>query len=185
MSDEAPAAETDAAAATKAAKPAKAKGSKLVGLLLLANLGGTGFVGYQSLQQTAAAEAAAEAVAAAIPKTPEEKAKEAQKAKEKEKEVGPVTSIDPFIVNLNEPDATRYLKATFELEVASPAVIAALEKQKRMVRDELLRYLSGLSVADTQGELGKEKIQHELISRLNRMLGHIEKGDSVKRLFFV
>ena len=180
MSDDA-APEGEASPAPKPAKPPKPKGSKLVGILLLANLGGTGFLVYETLQAANAAAAVEAAAEAARPRSPEEKAKEELKAKE----VGPVTPLDPFIVNLNETDATRYLKATLEVEVSSATVVAELEKLKRPVRDELLRYLSSLSVADTQGEIGKAKIQQEVVSRLNRLLGKGDKGDKVRRLFFV
>jgi flagellar basal body-associated protein FliL len=49
------------------------------------------------------------------------------------------------------------------------------------VRDEVLRYLSSLSVADTQGEAGKSKIQKEVVTRIDKELG----GGRVRRLFFV
>jgi flagellar FliL protein len=148
---------------------ARAKGSKLVPLLLLVNLGGTGYVVFQGMQQAQAAHAAGEA-----------KAEEGH-SKDKKDEVGPVTPLDPFVINLNEPEATRYLKASFELEVTDAAVVAELERLKRPVRDEVLRYLSSLSVADTQGEDGKAKIQKEVVARIDLLLG----GGKVRRLYFV
>jgi flagellar protein FliL len=158
----------------EAAKPASPAGPKqktplLVLLLLVANLAGSGFAAFQGMQAAAAAHAPAEAAHA---KGEEEK---------KGEEVGPVTPLEPFIVNLNEPDASRYLKASFELEVANVEVIPQLEKMKRPVRDEVLRYLSSLSVADTQGEAGKAKIQKEVVARIDRQLG----GGRIRRLFFV
>ncbi|HWM87056.1 MAG TPA: flagellar basal body-associated FliL family protein [Kofleriaceae bacterium] len=155
----------------KPASGPKQKGSKLVVLLLLVNLGGTGFVAYQGVQMAGAAHAA----------TPAAQADAEEEAAKKKNEVGPVTALEPFIVNLNEPDATRYLKATFELEVTESDVIGQLEKLKRPVRDEVLRYLSSLSVAETQGEAGKAKIQQEVVTRIDRQLG----GNRVRRLFFV
>ncbi len=155
-------------APAKPAGPPKQKTSKLVLLLLLVNLGGTGYGVFLAMQTAEAAAHAAPAAQAHEPEKPKN-------------EVGPVTPLEPFIVNLNEPDASRYLKATFELEVASAEVIAQLEKLKRPVRDEVLRYLSSLSVADTQGEAGKSKIQKEVITRIDRQLG----GEQVRRLFIV
>ncbi len=157
------------AAPAKPPGPPKQRTSKLVLILLLANLGGTGYGVFQGMQ---AAEAAAHAAPAAA---------EPQEPEKPKNEVGPVTPLEPFIVNLNEPDASRYLKATFELEVADAEVIGELEKLKRPVRDEVLRYLSSLSVADTQGEVGKSKIQKEVIARIDRQLG----GERIRRLFIV
>ena len=168
MSD---AAEGDAPAEPK--PPAvKAKMPMPVMLLLLLNVGGTGYVAFQNMQSAAAAQHAA---AHAGGDGKEDGHKEAKA------EVGPVTPLDPFIVNLNEPEATRYLKATFELEVSGPEVVGELERLKRPIRDEVLRYLSSLSVADTQGETGKAKIQQEVVARIDKQLG----GDKVRRLFIV
>jgi flagellar basal body-associated protein FliL len=160
-----------AEAPAKPAGPPKQKPSLLILVLLVANIAATGYGVFLTMQ---GGEAAAHAAPA------EQDAKKAEPEKPKN-EVGPVTPLDPFIVNLNEPDASRYLKATFELEVASVEVIAHLEKLKRPVRDEVLRYLSSLSVADTQGEAGKANIQKEVVARIDRQLG----GKSVRRLFIV
>lgn len=160
----------------EAAKPAAPAGPKqktplLVLILLVVNLAMSGFAAFQGMQAVAAAHAPAHGP---------EHGKE-EEAKKKAEEVGPVTPLEPFIVNLNEPDASRYLKASFELEVVDKEVIGQLEKLKRPVRDEVLRYLSSLSVADTQGEAGKSKIQKEVITRIDRQLG----GEQVRRLFIV
>lgn len=149
----------------------KAKMPMPVMLLLLLNVGGTGYVAFQNMQSAAAAHHAAASA---------DDGKESGH-KEARAEVGPVTPLDPFIVNLNEPEATRYLKATFELEVSGPEVVGELERLKRPIRDDVLRYLSSLSVADTQGETGKAKIQQEVVARIDKQLG----GDKVKRLFIV
>jgi flagellar basal body-associated protein FliL len=154
----------------------KAKMPLPVMLLLLLNAGGTGYVVYQNMQSASAAHAAP-AHGAGAGKEADDKAKEAAA----KVAVGPVTPLDPFIVNLNEPEATRYLKATFELEVTGPEVVGELEKLKRPIRDDLMRYLSSLSVADTQGEVGKAKIQQEVVARIDRQLG----GNKVKRMFIV
>lgn len=165
---------SDAPPEEEGAKPAKPPGPKtpkVVLLLLLINLGGTGFNAFQGMQQ-----AQAQAQAAHAPVKGEHAAEEAKKD-----EPGPVLPIDPFIVNLNEKDASRYLKATFEIEVADGEVAKVLEKQKRPVRDDILRYLSSLTVSDTQGEEGKAKIQQEVVKRLDAKLG----PGKVKHLFFV
>jgi flagellar protein FliL len=160
----------EAEAQPKAPAAPKQKTSKLVLILLVANLGGSGFGAFQGMQAVAAVHA--------MPAGDHHKKEEDKAPKQ---EVGPVTPLEPFIVNLNEPDASRYLKATFELEVANAEVVGQLDKLRRPVRDEVLRYLSSLSVADTQGEAGKAKIQQEVVARIDKQLG----GDKVRRLFFV
>ena len=161
---------SDAPPEEEGAKPAKPPGPKtpkIVLLLLLINLGGTGFNAFQGMQQAQAAHAPVKG--------------EHGEAEPKKDEPGPVLPLDPFIVNLNEKDASRYLKASFELEVSDADVGKELEKQKRPVRDDILRYLSSLTVPDTQGEEGKAKIQQEVVKRLDARLG----AGKVKRMFFV
>ncbi len=135
-------------------------GSLLTLLLVVLNLGATGFVAYKSLKPP-------HVVMEATPPPPKD-------------EAGVVAPLDPFVVNLNEPGSSRYLKATFEVEVAGKPAADELDHQKRAVRDDVLRYLSGLTVADTAGEANKAKIQESVIARIDKQLG----GGKVKRLFF-
>jgi flagellar FliL protein len=79
--------------------------------------------------------------------------------------------LDPFVVNLNEPKSSRYLKATIEVEVHGEERVALIETKKRAIRADLLRYLSGLKVDDTTGEEKKLKIRDELIARVEKQTG--------------
>lgn len=166
MSDPAPKpapAPADANAAPAAA-PAKPKGSKLilvVAALSVVNLGGTGFVAFKSMHPV-------------IVQAP------AESSHEHHEENGPTASLDAFVVNLNEPGSTRYLKTSFEVELSNQTAADLLTKSKPAVRDELLRYLSSLSVADTLGENAKTKIQSEMLARVDKVLG----SGRAKKLFF-
>ena len=93
---------------------------------------------------------------------------------------GPVATLEPFVVNLNEEGSTRFLKATFEVELTSNHAVDEIANNKRVVRDEVLRYLSGLAVGDTLGEAGKNKIRDEVTFRIDKALG----GGRVRRTFF-
>jgi flagellar basal body-associated protein FliL len=93
---------------------------------------------------------------------------------------GPVAEMEPFILNLtDEGPQSRYLKAKFEIELANDKAMKDFEKAKRAVRDEVLRYLSGLSVAQTLGAENKEKIQGEILARVEKQLGR----DRARRVF--
>lgn len=150
----------------KPAAPAKPKSSRLLPVMMvigLANLGATGFVTHRLLG----------------PIKVEMEHKEEPKA-EPSNLPGPILSFDPFVVNLNEPGSTRYLKTVVDLEVSDPKTAEQLTAAKPIVRDEVLGYLSSLSVVDTQGEAGKAKIRNELARRLNEAFGE----DRVRRVFF-
>lgn len=155
MSDEAPAENAE-----KPAKPKGPKSSKLLPILMILNLGGTGASVFFAMKPRAAM---------AVPAG--EHDEQAKKKKEEEKKPGPVIALDPFIVNLNEEGSSRYLKVTFELELLDEKAQKSFELVKRVVRDDVLRYLSGLGVADTQGEIGKTKIQSEVQARVTKAIG--------------
>ncbi len=154
---------------TEGAPPAaKAPGPpKIVLILLVLNLGATGFLTFKNVT------AAPHAVAG--------KKSDAHDVKSGKPKPGPMVTMDPFVVNLNEPTSSRFLKAAFELEVADAATVKALEDEKRAVRDEVLRYLSGLTVEQTLGEENKTKIQESLIARIDKRLGG---GGKVRRMYF-
>jgi flagellar FliL protein len=161
MSEEKENAEAPAAAAA----PTASKSSKLVPLLLVVNLAATGAGIFFQLKHKP--EGAVAAAAAEEKPKPEEKG-------------GPTATLEPFVVNLNEAGSSRYLKATFEIEVKDAKSLELLEKDKRGVRDEILRYLSGLGVADTLGADNKDKIRIELVARVDKELG----GGKVSKVFF-
>jgi flagellar protein FliL len=158
MSDETP--------ETPPAAPAAPKSSKLVPILLVVNLLASGAgVALQQLRP---------AVAHAAP--PAHDAAEEKKAAP----VGPIVQIPSIIVNLNETGSGRYLKVSVELQLADKAAETLLEANKTIVRDALLRSLSNLTIAQTQGEESKDKIGAELVTRLEKELG----ADKVRRVFF-
>ncbi|HEX3758084.1 MAG TPA: flagellar basal body-associated FliL family protein [Kofleriaceae bacterium] len=141
-------------------KPSKA----MLGLLVL-NLGATGFVVFKLLTAHPA-----EAAAATAPAHP---------AAAPTETMGPIVSLDPFVVNLDEPGTSRYLKCTLRLEVA-PKTEEAISNAKEVVRDVILSHLSGLHLKDTLGAEAKDKIRQDLVAKITKLVG----PDKVRRLFF-
>jgi len=132
-------------------------------LVGVANLAGTGFVGHRLMTMPLGAAPAEHHETAEAPLI-----------------AGPTLALDPFVVNLNEPNSSRYLRVVLELELANAKAQEIVVAGKPLLRDELLRYLSGLTVADTQGEVAKQKIQDTLKARIDKAFG----PDKVRRLFF-
>lgn len=146
-------------AALPAAKPNKA----MLGLLVL-NVAATGFVAFKVLtaapaQAAPAKPAHAETLSAEV--------------------TGPVVGLDPFVVNLDEPGTSRYLKVTLELELL-PHGDQALTKSKQLVRDAILSHLSGLKLKDTLGGEAKDRIRQDLMAKLGKLVG----PDKIRRMFF-
>jgi len=93
---------------------------------------------------------------------------------------GPLVMLDPFVVNLNEPGSPRYLKIQLQVELLDGAAVKTFEKSKTLVRDDLLSYLSGLTMAETLGAENKNHIRGELESRVGELVGE----GRVRRIVF-
>ncbi len=93
---------------------------------------------------------------------------------------GPVVALDPFVVNLNEPGSARYLKVTLQAELTNSAAVHVFEKSKQLIRDAMLRYLSGLKVADTLGPDNKDHIRADLEAAVAEVIGE----ERVRRMIF-
>jgi flagellar protein FliL len=143
--------------------PASAKPSKAMLGLMILNLAGTGFVAFKLLTAHPAAAAAA----------PQHAAKPTAEV------AGPIIALDPFVVNLDEPGTSRYLKVTLQLELA-PKAEEALAKSKELVRDTILSHLSGLHIKDTLGAEAKDRLRTDLVAKLTKLVG----PDKVRRMFF-
>lgn len=156
-------------------------GPKLMVAIILsaANLAATGFVVTRSLKAQAGVAVVQKAEKEG--KAGKDGKEEGKEGKEGKGEEGPVVPLEAFLVNLNEPGSARYLKASIEVEVKNTQVAEELKKETRSVRDGLLRYLSSLAVADTLGEVAKQKIETEMIKRMSDELGGTQP---IKRLYF-
>jgi flagellar protein FliL len=148
------------------AKPeAPASGSKLpkiIVALLVLNLGASGFTTFKAVTADASA-----APHEPPPPPPAEV-------------VGTVIPLDPFVVNLDEPGQSRYLKVTLQLELTKPEFEGQLTASKQLLRDVILSHLSGLHHADTLGAAAKDKLRTELLEKIEKLIGK----DRVRRIFF-
>lgn len=163
MSDSPPAEDKE-----KDKKPASPAGKtpKIVLALLALNLGASGFATFKLVTAAEAAPAHGEKEKE-LPPGPVNKIE------------GPVVPLDPFVVNLDEPGTSRYLKVTIQLELHDHESEEHLEHSKQLVRDSILSYLSGLTVKDTLGSEAKEKIRKDMIASMDKLLGE----GRVRRIF--
>ena len=80
----------------------------------------------------------------------------------------------------DEPGTARYLKLTVQLELVDAKAEEIIEKSKQVIRDEVLRHLSGLKLADTLGAKAKDTLRDEIMKMIEDIVG---KG-KVRRMFF-
>ncbi len=144
----------DAEGGPEAASPPASKPPKILVALLGVNLALTGLVTFKTMT---ASPAAAQAAHGPAPVGREV--------------TGPVVGLDPFVVNLDEPGSARYLKITVQAELANAAAVRVFEKSKQLIRDQMLRYLSGLKVADTLGPENKDTIRSALEGAVADVIG--------------
>lgn len=142
--------------------PAGSKPPKIILALLVLNLGASGFTTFKVVTADASSAAPHEA-----PPPPAEV-------------VGTVVPLDPFVVNLDEPGQSRYLKVTLHLELTKPEFEGQLTASKQLLRDVILSHLSGLHHADTLGAAAKDKLRTELLEKIEKLIGK----EKVRRVFF-
>lgn len=97
-----------------------------------------------------------------------------------EPDVGQTFTMDPFVVNLNEPGGKRYLKSKIELEYVDDKVRQELELRLPQLRDVILMHLSSMAFDDIQGADGKIELKNALITRINQVL----KQGKIRNLYF-
>lgn len=78
---------------------------------------------------------------------------------------GPPTFVvmDQFVVNLAEPDTTRYLQIGITYEVSSPTTSEEIKNFTPVIRSRILLVLSGKNVKDLTSIEGKQQLMDELV----------------------
>jgi flagellar FliL protein len=94
--------------------------------------------------------------------------------------IGTVVPLESFVVNLNEPGKTRYLKLTIDVELGAKLTEEEGKKLLPRFRDQVLIYLTGLREADVFGPIAKQTIKKRLLEEANKAFG---KG-GVKSVFY-
>lgn len=173
--------------------PAPAKGgSKVLVILVAVNslllLGVMGFLGLQLKQLQHPAAAAEEHAAKGEEKKPEkgeakeekgeEKAPEKGEGKEEggkgegggSKSGGVLVKIPDFVVHLRNPDADRYARVSFEVEVMADSDKERLQASSARVRDAFIGYLSDRTLEDLRGSEGLSRTKEALQTNLRQLL---------------
>jgi len=88
-----------------------------------------------------------------------------------EQSLGPIFSLDTFIVNLADKGGTRYLRVTMDLELGNSDLEDELYKKLPQVRDSLLMILPNKRFEDISTVQGKTALRDEMLEALNGYLG--------------
>lgn len=93
---------------------------------------------------------------------------------------GQLKALEPFIVNLNDEQGSRYLKAVMQFEVSNSAVDKEITDKTPQIRDEILMLLSNKSYDDVATVSGKRILKREIIGSVNKFL----KSGQVTQIYF-
>ncbi len=104
------------------------------------------------------------------------------KAKKKKEEIslGVMYELDPFIVNLADPKARHYVKATITLELEDDDVKEKTDKLLPKIRNDIILLLSSQTLEDVITMEGKIRLRDEIIARLTMILGK----NSIRNIYF-
>lgn len=98
-----------------------------------------------------------------------------------EEPIGPpvFSVLDPFVVNLANPDDGRYLQIGITYELKGPAAAEEIKNYTPIIRSRILIVLSSKTVADLTSIEGKQRLMDELVD-LARVTLHGDGHDPSK-----
>lgn len=182
----------DAKAASAAEAPPKSKSkiTLILMVLLLLVAGAGGFFGWKYFKMTNAAAAAQNGEKSTESDESDEEEQNPKKGKKKgkkdktaEAEEGATINFEPFLVNLSDKEASRYLKASIRIVVNKKEEAEHIAKGDVLVpkmRDTILSILSSKTAAEITTNQGKESLKKEILERINEFLPH----EAARDLFF-
>lgn len=159
-----------------AAPAARARGRGVTWMALLALLGlgvSGGFLAGRTWPK-AAAQDAVRAGAAPAPADAAASLAAAEDLRER------TLALEPFIVNLQGDEVTRYLKLRVALEAETPEARAELEARLPQVRDGILTVLGTQDVGQATSAEGRTLLKRDLEARLSGLV----RSGRVRSVFF-
>jgi len=162
--------------AAAGAAPKKSKMMLIIILLLVVIVGAGGFFGWKHFKAKADTTAHADPSGHDEEESDDEEKPKKGKKKKKEKDhakEGATVNFEPFLVNLADKEASRYVKTSIRLLVAnkeSAETIAKGETIMPRMRDTILTLLSTKTADEMTSNEGKEKLKKEILEKVNEYL---------------
>ncbi len=95
-------------------------------------------------------------------------------------EIGPMITIEEFIVNIISEEDRHYVKASLTLELNKEAAVEETNKRMPQIRDAILLLVGNKTYEELQDLQGKKQLKAELISKINSFL----QTGKVKAIYF-
>jgi flagellar FliL protein len=84
-------------------------------------------------------------------------------------QLGPLFSLDTFIVNLADSERNRYLRVTMDLELMAATDANKLNERLPQIRDRILMILPSKRFVEIASIEGKTALRDEIIGKLNSL----------------
>jgi flagellar FliL protein len=94
--------------------------------------------------------------------------------------LGPIFSLETFIVNLADNGGNRYLRVTMDLELGNSELEAEIDKRLPQVRDSIIMILPTRRFEDISTVQGKTALRDEILATIN---GYLLQGKITKIYF--
>ena len=99
------------------------------------------------------------------------------KAQKKEKEdmkkdEGVMFALDPFVVNLSDQGASKFLKVSLQLELSSPPILESAKAKTPQIRDAIINLLTSKTSDSLMSPEGKLQLKDEINMMANQILGN-------------
>jgi len=95
--------------------------------------------------------------------------------KEKEnvkKDEGVMFALDPFVVNLSDQGASKFLKVSIQLELSSPPTLESAKGKTPQIRDAIINLLTSKTSDSLMSPEGKLQLKDEINMMANQILGN-------------
>lgn len=86
-------------------------------------------------------------------------------------EEGVMFSLEPFVVNLNDPGGPKFLKVSIQLELANAALMEKAKQKTPQLRDAVITLLTSKSSESLFPPEGKLQLKDEINARMNQIMG--------------
>jgi flagellar FliL protein len=95
-------------------------------------------------------------------------------------ELGPIHTIEPFVVNLNEPGGSRFLRIGVSLEMGDEKHREVVESRMVPLKDVLISELSSLDVEQISSKRDKERLREDLLESVQGVTSRA----AVRQIYF-
>lgn len=95
-------------------------------------------------------------------------------------ELGPLHTVEPFVVNLNEPGGSRFLRIGVSLEMSSEGDRELVESRMIPLKDVLISELSSLDTEQISSRRDKERLREDLLEAVHS----VTSPSAVRKIYF-